>query len=150
MAVNKPQITEQDTSVLEITSLYDPIPLSRIIELRNKQLTYEEIGQIVGCTRQNIAQRLQPVMQDVEGLPAWKENRADVLAVYQHKLLNSLTSEELQKASPYQKVGMFGILYDKERLERGQSTANVSYADIVKAREQARQWLLDHASDVST
>jgi hypothetical protein len=69
----------------------------------------------------------------VDNLPDFKTARADVLAVHQMRLLEGLTDDSLKEVSPYQKVGMFGILYDKERLERGQSTANVAYADMSKA-----------------
>jgi hypothetical protein len=31
-----------------------------------------------------------------------------------------------------QRSASFGILYDKERLERNQSTANVAYADMTR------------------
>jgi hypothetical protein len=60
----------------------------------------------------------------------FKRHRAEILAGKQAEILKSLTNEELKKASVYQRVGMFGILYDKERLERGQSTQNVAYAEM--------------------
>jgi hypothetical protein len=47
-----------------------------------------------------------------------------------------LSNADIQKASPYQRVGMFGILYDKERLERGQTTENIGYMDYNRALEQ--------------
>lgn len=129
-----------DLPALEIVTVDQVIPISRIIELRNKKLTCEEIGAILGCSKQNIAQRLQPLVEELDGLTSFKDNRADVLAAYQAKLLNSLSTTEVQKASPYQKVGMFGLLYDKERLERGQSTSNVAYADYSRSiQDQDRE-----------
>lgn len=106
------------------------IPISKIIELRNKHLTFKEIGKIVGCSKQNVVERLQPYRQEIENLQSYKENRADVLAVVNSKILNSLSDEDIKNASAYQKVGMFGILYDKERLERGQATGITEHRDI--------------------
>ncbi len=57
---------------------------------------------------------------------AFKENRADLLSIQQDRLINSLTDADIQKSSAYQKVGMFSLLYDKERLERDKSTSNIA------------------------
>ena len=43
--------------------------------------------------------------------------------------MKSLTEDDIKGATPYQKVGMFGILYDKSRIEHDQSTSNISYLD---------------------
>jgi predicted transcriptional regulator len=110
----------------------EPIPIAKIIELRNKNLTYEQIGQLLGCTKQNIAYRLQMFKPAIDNLPSIKELRADNLAVVSSTILNSLTPEDIKKSTGYQKVGMFSLLYDKERLERGQSTENISHLDISK------------------
>jgi hypothetical protein len=59
----------------------------------------------------------------------------------QAKLLKHIDNAKLEKASAYQLVGSLALLYDKERLERGQSTQNVSYdarvisASIAELRE---------------
>ena len=102
------------------------IPLAKIIELRNKQLTYKQIGNIIGCSKQAIHQRLKPYLPAIDNLPCVKSNRADTLTVVSDTILNSLTEADIKKAPAGQRVMMYGILYDKERLEREQSTANVS------------------------
>ena len=108
----------------------DVIPISKIIELRKRGLTYKEIGNILGCTRQNIELRLRPFKAEIEALPSFKEQKADVLAVFQQKILNSLTPGDIKSMPVGSRLTGFGILYDKERLERGQSTENVAYADM--------------------
>ena len=108
----------------------DVIPISKIIELRKRGLTYKEIGNILGCTRQNIELRLRPFKAEIEALPSFKEQKADVLAVFQQKILNSLTPGDIKSMPVGSRLTGFGILYDKERLERGQSTENISYADM--------------------
>ena len=105
------------------------IPLIRLLELRKKGLSFSEIGQLVGCSMQDTQQRLAPFMEALEHLPAIKEHRADLLTVYGHTMLATLRPEDIQKASAYQRVGMAGLLHNMERLERGQSTANIATAD---------------------
>ena len=122
-------IDEQYPSDLSADVREDPIPISRLIELRKKNLSYNEIAELVGRTKQTVHKRLQPYVEDINNLQSFKDHRADILAVHQARLLNSLTPDAIKECSPYQRVGMFGILYDKERIERGMSTQNIAYAD---------------------
>jgi len=109
------------------------IPIESIIEYRRKGLTTREIATLLNCSHPNIVQRLQTLTDDVDSLDSYKIHRADILALNGRKLLSKITDEKLQKASAYQLAGMYGILYDKERLERGQTTANVGYADYTRS-----------------
>lgn len=120
------------------------IPLAKLIEYRNKGLSYQEIANIVGCSKQNISERLQYFTSSINHLQAVKENRADTLTVVSDTILNSLTPAEIKKAPFGTKITAYGILYDKERLERGQSTENISYSDMVKTRQQAMEYLQQH------
>ena len=104
----------------------DVIPISRIIELRKRGNSYTEIGKILGCSKQNVELRLRPFKAEIEALESYKEQRADVLAVYQQKILNSLTDSDIKSIPPGSRLTGFGILYDKERLERGQSSENIA------------------------
>jgi len=51
----------------------------------------------------------------------------------------SLTEADIKKMSARDRVLAFGILYDKERLERGQSTENIAYADLTKGLEEIQR-----------
>jgi len=124
--------SNNDVPTLTVDQIDQPISISRVIELRNKKLTYEEIGRILGCTKQNIHQRLQPFRSSIDNLQTIKDNRADTLTVISDTILNSLTADDIKKATIGTKVTTYGILYDKERLERGQTTANVGYADYTR------------------
>jgi type I restriction-modification system DNA methylase subunit len=115
------------------------IPISRIIELRKRGNSYKEIGKILGCTKQNVDLRLRPFKAEIEALESFKEHKADVLGVYQQKLLNSLTDSDIKRMPPGSRLTGFGILYDKERLERSLSTENVSYADYTEKISQERE-----------
>jgi len=112
------------------TSRANPIiDLDRAIDLRLKGLTYQEIATIFGVTKSAVSERLTGYIAENIDVQGFKTHRAEILAGKQAEIIKSLTDDDIKKSSPYQRVGMFGILYDKERLERGQSTANVAYAD---------------------
>lgn len=55
--------------------------------------------------------------------------------------LQALTAEDIKKASPRDKAIIFGTLYDKERLERGQSTVNLAsiYSRALEDRTETPQ-----------
>ena len=101
------------------------IPIETILEYRKKKLSCAEIGVLLGCDKSNISRRLQPYQDDIDNLDLYKTHRADIIALTGRQILKHLTPDRLEKASAYQLAGMYGILYDKERLERGQSTANI-------------------------
>ena len=122
----------------------EPYPLAKIIELRNKQLSLQQIADIVGVTKQSIHYRLKPYVKSIDSLGAIKNQRADLLALVTNNMLEvylSLTPAE--QKSLVMKRGMvdYGILYDKMRLETGQSTSNVAYMDLIKARQQLQSEL---------
>jgi len=122
------------------------IDINKAITLRVKGLSYADIGEYFGVSRQAIHQRLQGLLPENVDIEPYKTHRADILAAKQAELLKSLTPEDIKESSPYQKVGMFGILYDKERLERGESTQNVAIAavyqdiDMIRAELEKRGW----------
>ena len=64
-----------------------------------------------------------------------------MFAATQSRILNNLTDDDIKKGSMLQKATAVGILYDKERLERGQSTENVAtfHADIAEIRAMRKQ-----------
>jgi len=108
-------------------------PLARLIELRNKGLTYKEIGAIIGVSEQAIYQRLSIFRTSVDNLDSVKANRADTYAVVGDAVLNSVTAGDIKSASLLQRVTAVGILFDKERLERGQSSINISVVDLTQS-----------------
>ena len=129
--------TDYDIPDLKYTN--SPFPIAKIIELRNKQLTFEEIGKIAGVSKVSIFNRLKPYNHAINNLEAIKNQRADLLSLITNNMLEvylSLTPAE--QKSLIMKRGMvdYGILYDKLRLETGQSTSNVAYMDLIKARQQ--------------
>ena len=115
------------------------IPIEKLLKWRKQGLSYAEIGNMIGRSKQAVHQRLQPYKDAIDNLPAFKENRADIFAILQARLLNSLTDDDIKRIPPGSRFTGVGILYDKERLERDKSTSNVAIADIETARITAEE-----------
>ena len=109
-----------------------PVDCQAAIALRlNHQLSYSEIAAIQGVSRQAIHQAIQHLIP-TEQLPDYKANRADILSHAQLQLLsNGLTPTKLQKISTRDAIVSMGILYDKERIERGLATEIVDVRSMV-------------------
>jgi len=112
-----------------------PVPIEKLLKWRKQGLSYDEIGSMIGRSKQTVHQRLQPYKDAIENLPVFKENRADIFAIHQQRLLNSLSDDDIKKIPPGSRFTGVGILYDKERLERGQSTGNISMESLVEHRQ---------------
>ena len=134
-------MTESAAQETQPSTVKKGIPLDLIIDYIEAGLHNTEIAKLVDCSHQNISARLQTAGIKPHYLAKFKNHRADVLAAYQMKILNSLQAEDYKKASLVQKTTAFGTLYDKERLERGQSTENIAYADMVRVNAQIEEKL---------
>jgi hypothetical protein len=103
-------------------------------------LTTREIAKMVDCDHSNVVRTLQRYGIDQQATEDFKARRADVFAGLQERILKSITDEAIQKTPAIQLVTAASILYDKERLERGESTSNVSVlVGAIKELQQARQ-----------
>ncbi len=123
------------------------IPLNAIVELklRNPEMTLKEAGKVLGCTGSNIATRLTAAGLRWSELSAevdrFRSVRADLLASVQRRVLSELTGEKLKKANAQQLVTVFGILYDKERLERGKSINDQALYVVLVERSHRKNYL---------
>jgi len=126
-------------------------PIEKILKYRKQGLSLPEIGGILGISKQAVHQRLQPYAEELENLEDYKEHRADILALKGRQILKNIDNDRLEKASAYQLAGMYGILYDKERLERGESTHNIAsiHSDIqeLKALKLAQKHKIQEDQD---
>lgn len=83
------------------------IPLAKIIELRRKNLSLQQIADILKCSKQNIWQRLQ----DCEEFEGFSKDTATHYEVLQHRIYKSITEEDIKKdsiCSTYCGYGYFG------------------------------------------
>lgn len=103
-----------------------------IIELATQfpDMTPTQIGNKVGCSHSNVIQCLQRYGINQEALETYKGNRAEVFAGLQERILSSLTPDDLKKTPAIQRITAAGILYDKERLERGQANQITSIQTV--------------------
>lgn len=125
-------------------SLTKPVPkidVAKAIELRLKGLSYRDIAVFFKCSHSSVAERLKPYIQGDEiDLEAYKTHRADLMTLKQAQVMGALTIEDIEKASAKDKALVYGIFYDKERLERGQSTSNVATILASHVVEAGKQW----------
>ena len=113
------------------------IPLEDILELRRKDLTLKQISVILGCSESNVHKRLKGFAPIRVKIDRYKRHRADLLALTQANIHNSITPSVINDASLLQRTTALAVMYDKERLERGQSTSNVDiHTDIRNSIER--------------
>jgi transcriptional regulator with XRE-family HTH domain len=111
------------------------IPIELIIDYKRRGLTQAQVAKLLDCSEYNISKRLAPHRELIDCTQKYVDNRPFILALEQERIRQHITPAKLAKASARDLAVMFGIFYDKERLETGQSTQNIAYADLVKARE---------------
>jgi len=101
-------------------------PVKKVLKLLELGATRAQVAKSVNVSRPAISQMLKRYAIDDNLIDSFKKNRADILAGLQETVLASLTEEDIKKASVRDRIIAAGTLYDKERLERGQSTSNQS------------------------
>jgi hypothetical protein len=89
-------------------------------------LTTREIAAIAETGHSHVIDTLRRYGIDTTHLDQYKRHRADIFAGLQHRMLISVTNDDIQKTPAIQRITGAAILYDKERLERGQSTVNLA------------------------
>jgi len=101
----------------------------KILEIKqaNPNLTTRQIGELTDCDHSHVVRVLQRHNLEMQRIIEFKENRADIFAGLQDRLLSSITEDEIKKAPVGSRILGACQIYDKERIERGLSTENVSY-----------------------
>jgi transposase len=112
----------------------------RRLKMKMGGMTYAEIGRIEGISKVSVYKQINHLIPNEQDLEIYKKHRADILASKQVELLQALTPDKIKDASALQLITGMGILTDKERLERGQSTQNVE--TVVQSLSSDRESLL--------
>ncbi len=114
------------------------IPIELLVDMYvRKKMNVTEIAKALNLTHGTVSLRLSNA--GVPSLDQFKANRSDIIALKQANILNSFNEIDIKKMQPRDKIVSFGILYDKERLERGLSTSNVSmFSHIIESN--AASW----------
>jgi hypothetical protein len=91
-------------------------------------MPYRKIQEITLVSPASITNIVREFEANRELVEYYKKNRADILTHDQMLYRSYITPEKLEKASARELELMRAIAFDKERLERGQSTENIGHA----------------------
>ena len=124
-------------------SLTNRVDVGKAFELRMKGMAYTDIAKVLGVSKQAVHSRLQrftKTLENPECVKVYDENVDTLLSSAQLSVLDkALDRSKLKAAGTLQLVTSFGILFDKQRLVRGQSTQIISNCDLTAdEREQLR------------
>lgn len=97
----------------------------KIVELASKALTTREIETLTNVDHTTVAKILQRYGLEKRNIDDYIANRAEIFAGLQDRILKTINDDDVKKMPATQRIVASGILYDKERLERGQSTDNI-------------------------
>ena len=90
------------------------------------------IAKAADCNHALVSRVLSRYNIEQDQVDGYKRNRADILAGLQHRIISSITDEDIQKAPMGSRVLAAAQLYDKERLERGQGSGDKPMLIIVQ------------------
>jgi len=102
------------------------VNIENALILKQAGQSYKEIAAEMNTCPSNVHKQLQHLLP-TELTDTYKKQRADIFANLQLEMVQSVDSDAIKAASLLQRITAVGILYDKERLERNLSTANVAY-----------------------
>ena len=108
-----------------------------LIRLYDGGLTYEEIARVFGVSKaavNRVVTKLQ-LKKRVSEPQTFKSEMENKMLAKMEKLLGHITEDKMSVASLGQLITAFGILYDKVRLHRGESTQNVAAVNVHKLDE---------------
>jgi hypothetical protein len=117
------------------------LDMDRLVELARETnddgtfYSHQEIADKMACSRVAVTralQRIPPWVLKDRDVSTFKRDRADLFAMAQQLILQHITADKLKAASLQQLGTLFGIMYDKERLERGQATQHVAEISELK------------------
>ena len=129
-----------DTNLPERTRLDTrrPIPIEAIIDYHFKGLSTAKIAKLFDCSARNIQVRLKRAMGDIKRLKTHIKYRPEVYAYHEMKELDAITPAKRKKSKALENAIAAEKFHRMGRLERGESTANVAYADMVKMEKEKR------------
>jgi len=119
-------LTTIETPPVNIDTTVDKKPLEynlvNVLKLRIEGKTMQEIGDIFKVSRQAIDKRLQGIFKLIEPdkLNTYRLNKSNVFTAIELELLNQVMQpDKLKKMSAREAVISFGIIYDKNNIEKG-------------------------------
>lgn len=116
------------------------------------KLSQTEIARHLGVTRPAVTRALQRVPDSIlasNDVNSFRKNRADIFADFQRMILTYMTPEKMKQASLNQLGTLFGIVYDKERLEKGQATQHVATVNKAMIDKQSMAKIREVIADMT-
>lgn len=115
-----------------------------MVKLRTEnRLTEEQIAKQMDISRSAVHYHLSTLI-DQDALRDYTKNEDKILNWTKHQILNNLTPDKLKEAKARDLSVCFGIFNQHQRLNAGESTANISYdarsitASISELREMLK------------
>jgi len=110
-------------------TINDIVKFKRLFQLG---LTHEEIAEFFGVSREMVTMRVKKLgLERIKYSPTeFKHNMETELLGRMQKILNSMSDDKVERASLSQLIMAFGIMFDKMRLMRGESTQNVAALNV--------------------
>jgi hypothetical protein len=107
---------------------FDDFELIASLNMHNGNIS--RAAQELGVTRAAVIKRKAALPEGVIAptIEEFRTQRADTFARLQQILLQHITPAKLKKASLAQIGTLFGIMYDKERLEKNLATEHIAHA----------------------
>lgn len=118
---DKPQDIAEKPS--KKTTASKDIPLDALIRYREQHLSYAEIGAIVGCSEQNVQQRLSDF--NLEGFESYKKDPSLSLERFCYRFISLIEDGQIKNMIDRRGMTDFGIALDKVREIRGQNDSNI-------------------------
>lgn len=102
---------------------------------KNPEWTQEKIAKAAGVATGTVKAYLKQCAEKKAEIEEFRGQRADLFAEKQKMLMRAITPAKIAKSGLKDAALALGIIYDKERLERGEATSNV--AGIIKVLQVA-------------
>jgi hypothetical protein len=134
--LSKPSSAKKNINTEIVKSLYE------------RGYNASQIAKALKCSPNTILYHLNNIGIDKELDKHFVKNRVEVLQNVQRRLLTSIDPEEIKKTPVGSRVLAFAQLYDKERLETGQTTSN--QALLVGIHQQARPGIKSISKSIPT
>jgi predicted DNA-binding protein YlxM (UPF0122 family) len=105
------------------------------------RMTFQAIADKYGVSRSAVFQRLEDFtnkLGDPDELRSFQDMEADIQSAIKRRFSSELLNVDLSKTSPRDLAVTYGVIYDKHRLQTGQSTNNQSvFFQIVADSDQS-------------
>jgi len=89
-----------------------------LLALHEAGKSYRQIAALAGIHHNTVAKYLKRLTPR-KATEIYKNHKADILAEFQRKILSFCGPEEIKQMVKVRGLSDFGILYDKEQIERG-------------------------------